>query len=141
MTKRRTARLCADVVRPCVLGQIMELYVAGQGRSPLDAVSGAVKAALTRDYNKGSHATSTVTWTRIGAKGRQDDGGTARRAAAAAGGDVATVDEDGADASDASESEADSDADVGQFTVAKKAKRAAAPKKAAAPRRRAAARR
>lgn len=47
----------------------MELYVAKKGRSPLDAVPAALKTMLTREYNKVEHGASTMTGTKIGAKG------------------------------------------------------------------------
>lgn len=93
----------------------MELYVAKKGRSPLDAVPGALKTALTREYNKMEHAVSTVTGAKIGQKGKQEDAVTKRKMAAAAVGGVVEEEDDG----EVSDEAANSDVELEQFAVKK----------------------
>lgn len=90
----------------------MELYVAKKGRSPLDAISGALKTSLTREYNKMDHALSTVTGAKIGLKGKQEDAVTKRKMAAAVGGAVEADDE-----GEVSDESSNSDVELEQFAV------------------------
>jgi replication factor C subunit 1 len=99
---------------------VMELGVFKEKRGPLDVIPGAVKSALTREYNKLDHAVSTVTGAKIGAKGKQDGGDLVAKKAAAAGAseDVGILDEDGeSDGDDAVADDDNSDVDLEQFKV------------------------
>lgn len=111
--------------------QVLELYVAKKGRSPLDAVPGPMKTMLTREYNKMEHALSTVTGAKIGLKGKQDDAVTKRKMAAAVSG-VVEEEEDG----EVSDESADSDVELAQFAV-KKGKGKSGAKSKVAPKRKA----
>jgi replication factor C subunit 1 len=102
---------------------VMELGIFKEKRGPMDAIPGAVKAALTREYNKLDHAMSTVTGAKIGAKGKQDGSDIVAKKAAAAGAseDVGVVDEDGeSDGEVAVVDDDNSDMDLEQFKVKSK---------------------
>jgi replication factor C subunit 1 len=107
---------------------IMELGCFKKDFGPLDAISGAIKSALTREYNKMSHDVSTVTGAKLGAKGKQSGGEAVKKSSAATGEDVAVVDEDGA-SEDEDEDGNDSDVDLAQFKVKTKAVSKKAPAK------------
>lgn len=110
---------------------VLELYVAKTGRSPIDAVPGAVKAGLTREFNKVQHETSTMTNVKIGLKGKSDAAVTKTKAPVVT--DAAKGD-NGSDADDDdSDAEANSDVELEQFKVKGKGKTAAKGKSAKKP--------
>lgn len=105
---------------------VLELYVAKTGRSPMDAVPGAIKAGLTREFNKVQHEMSTMTNVKIGLKGKSDAAVTKTKAPAVT--DAAKGDNGSDDDDDESEGEADSDVELEQFKVKGKGKSKVAAK-------------